>query len=274
MTDKIPAQLGAVQETLFIPLAARARETGKRHPLLQDPKAVEMVRAIDFPAEKYRRGVGSELVILRTASFDAWVLSFLDAHPQGTVVEIGTGLNTRFERLDNGTVHWFDLDMPDTIALRRQFFEDTDRRRMLSSSVLDEQWLDEIAAAPGPYFFVAEAVLVYLPPAEVLATLQRIVKRFPDTMIAFDTYSQRTLTMQNRRGTSRGIEARFQWTCDDPQSLAGLQVVESTTIVRPPTRLRHKLPLGYRLVLPALDLLVRLLRRGDMFRITMFRTAA
>jgi O-methyltransferase involved in polyketide biosynthesis len=38
------------------------------------------------------------VIILRTAIFDMWVRSFVAAHPNGTVVEIGTGLNTRFER--------------------------------------------------------------------------------------------------------------------------------------------------------------------------------
>ena len=63
------------------------------------------------------------------------------------MVELGTGLNTRFERTDNGTAHWIDLDLPDTIALRRQFSccgqcwagtgargEGRSRRRTVSSS--------------------------------------------------------------------------------------------------------------------------------------------
>ena len=43
-------RLGAVQETLFIPLAARARETQRKHPVLRDPRAVEMLRSIDYDA--------------------------------------------------------------------------------------------------------------------------------------------------------------------------------------------------------------------------------
>jgi O-methyltransferase involved in polyketide biosynthesis len=40
---------------------------------------------------------------LRTAGFDEWVKGFLSRHPEGTVVEIGAGLNTRFEtRGDRG----------------------------------------------------------------------------------------------------------------------------------------------------------------------------
>lgn len=70
--------------------------------------------------------------------------------PPGTVGEIGTGLNTRFERVDNGQVHWIDLDLPEVIALRRQFFTDSDRQRMIAGSVLDPAWTDTVRTSPGP----------------------------------------------------------------------------------------------------------------------------
>ena len=147
MADRHQARLGAVQETLFIPLAGRARASRGRRPVLRDPKAVEMMASIDYDAAKYGRGAGGTVTVLRTAIFDFWVRAFLDEHPAGTVVEIGTGLNTRFERVDNGAVHWIDLDLPDTIELRRAFFADTDRRRMVAASVLDEAWLPIVAVA-------------------------------------------------------------------------------------------------------------------------------
>ena len=146
MADRRQAELGAVQQTLFIPLAARARETGRRRPLLRDPKAVEMVGSIDFDEAVYGRGWGAGFVtVLRTLILDWWVRQFLAEHPAGTVIELGTGLNTRFERTDNGTAHWIDLDLPDTIELRRNFFADTGRRRMIAASVLDEDWLPAVA---------------------------------------------------------------------------------------------------------------------------------
>ena len=163
MEDKHQVRLGAVQETLFIPLVARARETARKHPVLRDPKAAEMVRSIDYDAAKYGRGAGGSVTVLRTAIIDFWVRGFLAAHSAATVVEIGTGLNARFERVDNGQVHWFDLDLPDTIELRRTFFADTERRRMVAASVLDEGWLSAVAQSRRPYFFVADGVLAYLP---------------------------------------------------------------------------------------------------------------
>ena len=130
-------QLGQVQESLLVPLYARAMDSLKKHPILKDPKAVEMVQSIDWDFKRFnqrRRVVGCAL---RTAMFDEWVKDFLSRHPEGTVVEIGAGLNTRFERLDNGAVHWFDLDLPDTVELRQKFFTDSGRRVTLAASVLD-----------------------------------------------------------------------------------------------------------------------------------------
>ena len=145
MADPVKVELGAVQQTLFIPLAARARETRRKRPILQDPKAAEILASVDFDTEKYGRGWGGGVTVLRTAIFDCLVSDFLSKHPGGTVVEIGTGLNARFDRIDNGQVHWIDLDLPDTIELRRRFFADTGRRRMVAASVLDQDWL------PRPY---------------------------------------------------------------------------------------------------------------------------
>jgi O-methyltransferase involved in polyketide biosynthesis len=268
VADKHQVRLGAVQETLFIPLAARARETRRKRPALRDPKAVEMVESIDYDAAKYGRGVGGLVAVLRTAIFDVWVRAFLAEHPAGTVVELGTGLNTRFERVDNGTVHWIDLDLPDTIELRRKFFADTDRRHMAAASLVDEAWLPAVADSPGPYFFVTEGVLVYLPADEVAQTLTRIAQRFPGALVALDTYHQRTFDQQHQMAAKKNLPARWAWACDDPRSLErlGLKVVESAKITRPPSALRAQLPARYRFLLPLADPVL-----GRALDITLFR---
>ena len=70
MADLVKVKLGAVQETLFIPLAARARETRKRRPVLRDPRAAEILASVDFDTKKYGRGWGGGVTVLRTAIFD------------------------------------------------------------------------------------------------------------------------------------------------------------------------------------------------------------
>lgn len=109
--------------------------------------------------------------VYRTCIFDHWVSGWLDEHPTGTVVEIGAGLNTRHERLDNGHARWIELDLPDAIALRRRFFADTDRRTIVAASVLADHWHGAFAATGGPWFFAAEAVLIYLDEHDVTTAI-------------------------------------------------------------------------------------------------------
>lgn len=265
------ALLGAVQQTLFIPLAARARETRRKRPVLRDPKAAELIAAIDFDEAKYGRGTGGWLTVLRTAVYDFWVRQFLAEHPAGTVIELGTGLNTRFERVDNGQVHWIDLDLPDTIELRGRFFTDTSRRRMVPASLLSDEWLPVVADSPGPYFFVTEGVLTYLPEPDVMQTLTRIAQRFPGARLALDTYPQRMHQQQHKLAERKGI-ASWQWACDDPASLQrlGLRLDATATPTRPPRALRRELPPGHRyLLLPLVNpVLGRMFVTLSLFTVT------
>jgi O-methyltransferase involved in polyketide biosynthesis len=149
-------------------------------------------------------------------------------------VELGTGLNTRFERAGTDQAHWIDLDLPDTIELRRRFFADSDpngRRRMLAASVLDQDWMPAVQESPGPYFFVADGVLAYLDQApQVIA---RIAGTFPGALIAFDTYSQRTLEQQHKLAARKNMDALWAWSCDDPRTLEslGLEVVQQAAVM-------------------------------------------
>jgi len=79
MADKVNVELGKVQETLFIPLAGRARETRRRHPILRDPRAAEIVASVDFDTSGFGKGWSAGVTVLRTAIFDMWVGAlFLD----------------------------------------------------------------------------------------------------------------------------------------------------------------------------------------------------
>jgi O-methyltransferase involved in polyketide biosynthesis len=270
MADKQHAELGDVQQTLFIPLSARAAETRRPHPALRDPKAVEILGSVDVDAP-YTANWGGFVMVARTLIFDWWVRQFLAEHPGGTVVELGTGLNTRFERVDNGQCHWVDLDLPDTIEVRRRFFADTSRRQMVAASIADEDWLDAVAACPPPYFLVADGVIVYVAEDAARAALARIATRFPGSLVAFDTYDRQMYERQHATAARRGMAARWAWWCDDPRTLeeTGLRVTDSRPITRMPAGLRRELPARYRWLLPLAHPLLR-----KAVTLTLFRAPA
>jgi O-methyltransferase involved in polyketide biosynthesis len=149
MTEKMMKisleDLKDVAETLLYPLISRYVETRKENGIINDPKSVEIIEALDYDVEATKLfPISQRGACLRTIIFDEAVCAFLEKHPDGVIINLGCGLDTRFPRVDNGQLTWFDLDLPEVIALRRKFFEETDRHRFIASSALDSSWADEI----------------------------------------------------------------------------------------------------------------------------------
>ena len=272
MTAKQSIRLGRMQESMLVPLYGRALDSMKRRPILKDTKALEIVRSIDWDFERFnqkRRTVGCTL---RTAVFDECVRDFLSRYPEGTVVEIGAGLNTRFERLDNGKVRWFDLDLPDVVDLRLKFFVDNHRRTTLAASVLDADWISRVRQSPGPYFFVAEAVFIYLSEPGVKRVLAQIADAFPHLFIAFDTTVQTVADRENRDHDRRKLGAHFTWACNDPREIErwniGLRLVESRSLTEIPDALKARLSWSTR---TSISVLPRLFPKfAQAYRINLF----
>jgi O-methyltransferase involved in polyketide biosynthesis len=249
--------LGAVQETLLIPLYGRAVETRKDHPVLRDAKAEEMVACIDYDFARFDDLPSLIGTVLRTALFDDWVRAFLSGNPSGTVVEIGTGLNTRFERADNGRARWFDLDLPDVIELRRKFFGESSRRTMIAGSVTDVSWTDTVTAVgDGPYLFSAEAVLPFLDEADVRQVIALIAERFPGSLLALDTAGPGIIDSQDQHDALSKVQARMRWACDDPADIIewapGGRLLATHTLTTLPPALFGRLPAGYQEMLNGL----------------------
>lgn len=261
-------RLDGAQETLLIPLYGRAVHTRQGGRLLADPKAVEMVEQIDYDFTAFAGSRDPYGCVLRGAVIDHWATGFLCEHPAGTVVEVGVGLNTRFERLDNGTVHWVDLDLPDAMALRRRFFADTDRRRTIAASVLDQTWVEPVRALPGPYFVVAEASILYLSEPDALAALRLIATSLRPGRLALDTWGSWILTHQHSVATLRRMDAPLTWGCDDPGDLEhqvpGLALRESRRFGDLPASVRSRLPMSQRL---GLGLVSRLALAARAYRL-------
>ncbi|WP_293055143.1 class I SAM-dependent methyltransferase [Mycobacterium sp.] len=234
MTSRTTLELGEIQETLLIPLYARACDAASRRPVLGDRRARELVDAINYDFTRFR-GRSLSGSVFRSSIFDGWTARFLREHPAGTVVELGTGLNTRFDRLDNGRVHWFDLDLADVITLRRLFFRDSARYRMLTGSLVDIEWFADVIAGPAPYLFLSEAVLIYLSAEDVRRALTQLSCGFPGSLIAFDTAGTRMVANQDRNRALAQVNARLHWVCDNPRDIErwGLHLLDSRTLATP-----------------------------------------
>ncbi len=200
-------------ETLLVPLYYRAVETQREHPLVEDRLAVELVEQLDYDFPRFAaKDPVQATVMLRVREFDRLTQRFLDRQPRGTVVNIGCGLDTRFQRLDNGEVRWYELDLAEVIALRRKFFQETERYRFISGSVLECDWMNAVlSATQGPWFFIAEGVFLYFSEQQVRLAILGLRKHFIGALLAFDAISPyQVLLSRFQPDLSKGA-ARIKW---------------------------------------------------------------
>ena len=199
-------ELGSVQKTMLLPLWGRAVEAGKARPLLVDRAAVEIIAAIDYDFSTIARNIGpiTQLAwIARSLHTDRTIREFLKRDAGATIVNLGCGLDTTFERVDDGRLRWVDLDMPDVIEMRKRFIPERDRRRLIACSLLDDAWLSQVKA-DGPVLFVAAGVLYYLQEAEVRTLLIRLADAFPGAEVFFEACSPRGLRVANQKVIEAG----------------------------------------------------------------------
>ncbi|MBN2360026.1 MAG: class I SAM-dependent methyltransferase [Deltaproteobacteria bacterium] len=214
--------LSGVSETLLVPLYCRAIESGHPRRVLTDDKAVAVVAQLDraLAASNRRlhrkllaRKLPSKLALsmaLRTRCFDRYSRDFLGRAPDGAIVSLGCGLDTRFERIDNGRAQWFDLDLPEVMAWRRQFFEEHARRRFIAASVSDEGWREQIAPCRDrPLLFLAEGLLMYLEPEQVRSLVLGLQRHFAGCELVAEVFSSRWVS----RMRSPLLQLKFRRQC-------------------------------------------------------------
>ena len=184
-------KLTEAQETLLIPLWARAQEAAHPAPILLDRKAVELVDAIDYDFDKFARGkVDIAGFCVRAVIVDRLLQPLLDDCPTLTLVEIGPGLDTRFDRLDNGQARWFEVDLPGAMEVRQRFFAESDRRTQLAISALDPGWIEQVEQTnPDTVVIVAEGVFHFFSKQELIDLFGMLADRLPGCRVVFDCQS-------------------------------------------------------------------------------------
>jgi len=259
----LPLNLSPVGRTLLVPLWARAQEAQRPDPVLYDASALHVAKKLDFDFSILRRAQATQLgCCVRGALVDSWVRRFLRRHPAGTVVELGAGLNNRFDRVDNGKVNWVSVDLPDVMDLRRHFFPELPRRRLVACSALRREWVDAVREiGPGPVFVASEGVFVYLSQPEVRQVFQLIASELPGARLAFDAMTPMVLRHQKHHDAMRHFTAQFTWSVRRPQEVEhwarGTRVLISRSFPRMLFARSHRLPRLLRWFGPRLGMLYR-----------------
>jgi O-methyltransferase len=218
--DLEKVELIGTQQTALITLYGKALDSRQPDSVLADRQADKAVRRIDYDFSKLRiRRRDQKSAAVRSKAYDRQVTQVLYVQPECVVLHLGCGLDTRVYRVDPPpTVDWYDIDLPDIIALRRRLFPDRAGLHTIAASVTDPGLLD---AVPGalPVLVVAEGLTPYLRRTDGVAMLRRIVEHFPNGEMIFDGYSRAGVWLTQRYAPVKATGAQLDWSITEPREL-------------------------------------------------------
>lgn len=86
-------------------------------------------------------------VAVRTRILDTALLKYLSTHPAAVVINLGAGLDTRHNRPQCRNHDWYEIDLPESISLRRHFFKKFESYRFIEKSIFDLSWMQDVCVA-------------------------------------------------------------------------------------------------------------------------------
>ncbi|WP_242273087.1 class I SAM-dependent methyltransferase [Bacillus cereus group sp. BfR-BA-01310] len=193
--------LHSVQGTMLIPLWGRANGSEKNKDILDDMEAIRIIKDCDFDFSKIADTFGEYgciTYIARARKIDDTIKQFISKHPNATIVNIGAGLDTTFSRVDNGTIHWYNLDLPDAISFRKTLIDDSPRNISIAKSFFNTSWFDDVKYDPKDgILFISAGVFYYFKEEELKKIIVAMAKRFPEGELYFDAESKFALKLSN-----------------------------------------------------------------------------
>lgn len=233
-------RLSHVAETCLLTFYCHVLDNRSADPILRDKKAVE----IDEKLTPLLAGSDSKLlhalslgkvkpdlivhIALRARRYDEYAREFISRHPDGIIVNLGCGMDSRFDRIDDEHMVFFDLDLPEVIEFRRQFYQDGKRYHLLPSSVFDTQWMEQLQKfGKRPVLFLAEGLFMYLEAEKVKELVRELQARFPGSELVCEVVNKRVLRplmktmlhMKMRQGNKIGENADFHFGIDDGREM-------------------------------------------------------
>jgi O-methyltransferase involved in polyketide biosynthesis len=214
LQTRILPRLSGVQETMLWALHERASAAKRPDGILRDDECVRIYDLIDYDFIAHF-GQPSGHAPARAAKIDEILRQWLATHPHGQVISLGEGLETQAYRVDNKTMKWLSVDLPDAIDFRERFLPPSERFQHLAMSASDMAWMDHVDDRSG-VFIVAQGLLMYFSPETAQGILLAIQQRFAGAEMVFDVvpHSLVQATEQGHQITDTWASPVMPWGLD------------------------------------------------------------
>ena len=217
MAEKM--KLSGVPETMLQTVYARAKESMGRG-AIHDRKAEEIIGNLDYDFSLADKDAAMHSgVIARTIVLDRLVGAWLERNPSAVVVNIACGLDTRCYRM-NGYSHWYNLDLPETIAVREKLLPEDGVISQIAMSAM-EDWGALVTENDTSVLVIIEGLTMYLSEADVKRIFSVIAGRFKKASVFVETMNP-MIVKHFKEKSIEGSHAKFTWGTKNGKTIAEL----------------------------------------------------
>jgi len=193
--------ISEVSETALLTLRARVSESLMENPILNDPvgkicldriKNVLDPELVDRIFSLKLSPVLTRHLALRARKYDSLSSEFLKEHPDGLIISLGCGLDTRFWRLPEKDFKYIELDLAPVIEAKSDVLTDLITYELIKGSVLDDEWLEKVKSIQSEkVLFLAEGLFMYLPREEAIKTFRKIAEVFTLSRLVVEVVNEK-----------------------------------------------------------------------------------
>lgn len=189
----------------------------KNNLFIRDTKAEEIISKVNFDFSKLKQSKWlSMYMALRAKIIDEICNKYITENPSTTVIHLGCGLDSRYLRINDKNINWYDIDFKSVIDLRKQFYTETQNYKMIGKSVTDLSWIDKIDIESESILIVAEGLTMYLSEQELRDLVKGINNKFSNVTIVFDAYSKQAVKSSKLKNPVNQMNASIKWGMNNP----------------------------------------------------------
>ena len=202
-------------KTLYIPLYGKAF-VSKKGIILSDKKAEEIWEKEKFPlGRKSKSKWLAYFMGMRSAVIDSWVSEKLSEKTESMVLHIGCGLDSRIERVKAPFEKWFDVDFPEVIEIRKEYFSETEKYKMLGASASETDWIFALPDSEK-VLVVLEGISMYLSKEIIKNLFAAISEKFPEAEIIMDVYTEKAVKASRIKNPIQDVGALPSFGISEP----------------------------------------------------------
>jgi O-methyltransferase involved in polyketide biosynthesis len=193
-------------KTLFIPLLGKAKMS-EQNLIIKDTKAEEIINKINYDFSQVKNSKYlSMYMALRARILDNLVNEYINNHYSSTIIHLGCGLDSRVLRVNENFSKWYDVDYKEVIDIRKEFYKEDDKYQMISSSILDFSFLDNIKE--NNVLIIMEGVSMYLNEDEMKSLLNALQNKFKKITLILDSYSKKAVKLSKIKNPINKVNAK------------------------------------------------------------------